>query len=258
MEKHSYTGARKSKLSACAKQWVALVLVIMIGILISTTVNAQHTYHKQKARHYKSRFRSQVSDYTHACNILEKKKNQKPKSSSRFASGRKSESRPIAEVKPVVLGKANETPRHEKDDKVLNENRLPAPTSTQHQIIREMVAQNLKERKGNEPIELAPLYFNHNEDELSVADMNPFLIAAEFALQGRTIRIEDHTTSYGIDSYNIKLSTKIVQKVRQLMHDMGVPDDRILVVSYGDEVAQHDNKFAGSKLLNGRVNFKAF
>jgi outer membrane protein OmpA-like peptidoglycan-associated protein len=275
---------KNAKLSSRAKQWVALVLVIMVGILLSYTADAQDTYHKQKARHFKSKFRTQIHDYTHACNILEKKKHQKPRSNFRLASNKKySSSRPMAEVDPkyplpvektqqkkesvtaVVMAKAEVTPTpekldglHNKEDKVLEKNHLPAPTSKQHEIIREIVANHLKDKKDNDPIELAPLFFNYDEDEFSVVDMNPFLIAVEYALQGRTILIEGHTDSNGADHYNVKLSIKRVQKIRELMHDMGVPDERISVIGYGEEVAQHDNSTAQGRQMNRRVDFKAF
>jgi outer membrane protein OmpA-like peptidoglycan-associated protein len=256
MKKDSYTETKSTKLSACAKQWVALVLVIMIGILISNTVNAQDVYHKQKARHYKSKFRSQINDYSQACNILEKKKYQKPKSSPHFSSNKKEP------VKPVVVTKAEETSNagevkklHDHDDKVLKANILPSPTSMQRGIIREMVAQNLSEKNDNDPIELAPLYFRLDEHGFSVTDMNPFLIAVEFALQGKTIVIEGHDDGIGID--NVKLSAACVQKIKQLMHDMGVPDDRISVVSHGDGGTESDNDSASNKQLNRRVDFKA-
>jgi outer membrane protein OmpA-like peptidoglycan-associated protein len=285
-QKDRFTNAKKSRLAARTRQWALLLLSIILGVLISSTAQSQHIYHKQKARHYKAKFRTQIHDYTNACNILERKKYQKPKSNFRLASNRKPVSRPMAEVDPnvpvqrisavkpkpetqsvvpIVTAKVEETPStekleklHNKEDKVLKENHLPAPTSKQHEIIRELVAQNLKNKKDNEPIELAPLYFNYNEDEFSVVDMNPFLIAVEYALQGRTILIEGHTDSDGHNGYNVKLSIKRVQKIRQLMHDMGVPDDRISVMGYGEEVAQHDNTTQQGKQMNRRVDFKAF
>jgi len=88
--------------------------------------------------------------------------------------------------------------------------------------------------------------------------MDPFLVAVEYALQGKTILIEGHTDSQGKDDYNVKLSVKRVQKIRELMHEMGVPDDRISVVGYGEEIAQHDNTSSQGRQLNRRVDFKAF
>jgi outer membrane protein OmpA-like peptidoglycan-associated protein len=144
---------------------------------------------------------------------------------------------------------------HKNENQILAENNLPVPTSEQHQIIREMVAMHLKEQKNNEPIELAPLYFNLKGDELSVVDVNPFLIAVEFALQGRTIVIEDHINY--VDSYSTQLSAKRIQKIRQLMHEMGVPEERISFAGYGEEVAMQNSQGRQERKLNQRVDFKA-
>jgi outer membrane protein OmpA-like peptidoglycan-associated protein len=88
--------------------------------------------------------------------------------------------------------------------------------------------------------------------------MEPFLIAVEYALQGKTILIEGHTDSKGNDTYNMQLSIKRVQKIRELMHDMGVPDEHISVVGYGEEISTHDNKTEEGRQNNRRVDFKAF
>ena len=88
--------------------------------------------------------------------------------------------------------------------------------------------------------------------------MDPFLIAVEYALQGRIVLIEGHTDSRGNTDYNNKLSIKRVQKIRQLMIDMGVSDDRISIVGYGEGASKHDNATESNRQLNRRVDFKAF
>jgi len=105
---------------------------------------------------------------------------------------------------------------------------------------------------------LDPLYFNYNQDEFAVVDMEPFLIAVEYALQGKMVLIEGHTDNKGQDKYNLELSLKRVQKIRSLMHDMGVPDDQISVLGYGEEVSKFDNTTEDGKQKNRRVDFKVF
>ena len=48
------------------------------------------------------------------------------------------------------------------------------------------------------------------------------------------------------------------QKIRSLMHDMGVPDDQISVLGYGEEVSKFNNKTEEGKQKNRRVDFKVF
>lgn len=142
--------------------------------------------------------------------------------------------------------------KHQIEDEVLKENNIPPPSSEEHERIRKQV----EDRIANEdfPQDLEPLYFVHDDDEFSVVDMEPFLIAVEYALQGRMILIEGHTDASGADDYNVKLSIQRVERIRQLMHDMGVPDDRISVIGYGEEHAEGEAKSETSR----RVDFKVF
>lgn len=148
---------------------------------------------------------------------------------------------------------------HHKEDEVLAENKLPKPSSEKHEQVRKMVADKLKNKPNAEPVSLAPLYFTFDQDEFSIVDMEPFLVATEYALQGRTVLIEGHTDSRGNDDYNVQLSIKRVQKIRQLMLDMGVPDDRISVVGYGEEMKKSNNETTNQgRQLNRRVDFTVF
>jgi len=147
---------------------------------------------------------------------------------------------------------------HHNEDEVLARNKLPEPTSEKHEQVRKMVADKIRNKPNADPIILAPLYFTFDQDEFAIVDMEPFLIATEYALQGHTVLIEGHTDSRGADDYNVQLSIKRVQKIRQLMLDMGVPDDRISVVGYGEEMKNNNNKTNQGRQLNRRVDFTVF
>jgi outer membrane protein OmpA-like peptidoglycan-associated protein len=283
MDRYDYREIANGKISSRLKQVVTLILAVIIGMIISIGANAQHAFHKNKERHFKTKFRTQKQQYANACSILDRKRTSKPKSNPRLA---KPKYRPMAEVdppgttarltkpkpepktetiRPTAIAQTTDKPSdeqleklHKVEDEVLVHNHLPKPTSQKHEEIRKKVSETLKNKKDNEPIELAPLYFNFDQDEFSVVDMDPFLVAVEFALQGRAILIEGHTDNGGNDSYNVSLSIKRVQKIRQLMHEMGVPDERISVVGYGEELAKHDNASVDGRQLNRRVDFKAF
>ena len=159
----------------------------------------------------------------------------------------------IEEISPEKL-----TALHKQEDIVLEKNHLPKPTSEKHEEVRKLVGDKLASKKDIFPLNLDPLYFNFDQDEFSIVDMEPFLIAAEYALQGRTVLIEGHTDSHGQDTYNVKLSIKRVQKIRQLMLDMGVPDDRISVVGYGEEHNKGKDSTEEARQLSRRVDFTVF
>jgi hypothetical protein len=100
------------------------------------------------------------------------------------------------------------------------------------EIIREMVAQNLQEANDNRPIELAPLVFGIQQDKLMATDINPILIAIEFGRQGRTILMESFACN-DVPKHH-RLSPDNVNEVKSLMHDMGVPAERIAIVACHD------------------------
>ncbi|MBL7856961.1 MAG: OmpA family protein [Cyclobacteriaceae bacterium] len=281
MDKLDFREIANAKISSRIRQAVILMVAVILGMILSVGVNAQDRFHQKKERFYKAKLKTQKNIYANACNLLDKKRTQKPKSNSLSKKSNRESQKPMAEVdspssarntepkneviKSTVVAKqqTKTTPQtleelHTQEDVVLAKNNLPAPSSKKHEEIRKQVADVLKSKKENEPIELAPLYFTFDQDEFAVVDMDPFLIAVEYALQGRTILIEGHTDSQGNESYNMQLSVKRVQKIRQLMNDMGVPDDRISVVGYGEEIALHDNKSEDGRQRNRRVDFKAF
>ena len=178
--------------------------------------------------------------------------------------------RPVPKVSEPVIAKTNEDlhektfeeqtleERHQIEDEVLNNYNLPPPTSEEHEIIRQNVTDHLQNKEDNEPLKLKPLFFISGQNEFSVVDMEPFLVAVEYALQGRTILIEGHTDSVGKDKDNVSLSMQRVERVRELMQQMGVPDDRISVIGYGEELSEHDNDTEDGRERNRRVDFTVF
>jgi hypothetical protein len=133
---------------------------------------------------------------------------------------------------------------------------LPETISKQHSLIREMVSVHLKEENGNSPIELAPVYFTLTGGKCSIKDMTPLLIAVEFALQGKTIVINTAPAKDIDTGYDQYISFVQVQKLTELMKEMGVPEERISFAGYNQEIiASLANKsIEGSR----RVYFSAF
>lgn len=268
-----------------------LTIVWLFFALFSSYAGQAQDFHKNKAKYYKNIYKKGNSSLARACDIVKKSKKTTKNRAVHAHGGSKKKAKPMsmAEVdtsapvastkkapiaaqpppkiasptKPVfkpspIASKEKLDQLHKKEDQVLALNHLPAPSSEKHEEIRRLVSNTITKKKDNEPIELEPLYFTFDQDEFSVVDMDPFLIAVEFALQGKHILIEGHTDHQGADDYNVQLSIKRVQKIRQLMLDMGVSDDQISIVGYGEEVTDHSNKSEDGKQQNRRVDFKAF
>lgn len=249
-----------------------LILLLLLPCLATAQDNS---YTKNNHRHQSANYRQQDKWLARACRTLGRKRYHSQRTRSikpsidnkgrvLSASGLKPVIRPVivpqAEPEPVVEVKNQELEKlHNKEDDVLAQNKLPVPTSKKHQDIRNQVEQDIKKNPFDQPRPLAPLYFQFNQDEFSVVDMEPFLIAVEYALQGRHVLVEGHTDSRGKDDFNVKLSVKRVQRIRQLMLDMGVPDDHISIIGYGEEhVKDKSIKNEDAHQNNRRVDFTVF
>ncbi|MEO1050011.1 MAG: OmpA family protein [Bacteroidota bacterium] len=265
------------------KEFFKLPVLVILFLLLGTlehTAYAQYKRFKSKSqiasrKKYNSTFASKQ------CFLLYKNRVKTPKTkktknkkyevaesdtpSDRFAYYKKaSVKRPQDKPKPEpdfhdkTFADQTLDERHTIEDEVLVKNNLPKPTSEKHERIRKLVSERIKDKKDDQPLKLEPLYFVTDQDEFAFVDMDPFLVAVEYALQGRMVLIEGHTDNRGNDNYNVDLSIKRVQRIRQLMKDIGVPDDRISVIGYGEEIATHDNQTNKGRQRNRRVDFTVF
>lgn len=207
LDRLSYRASTQARLYTRLRQLVVLFLTIIVGVLLSVSVNAQKTSEKKKAKIYKFKNWTKVNHYANACQILEKKRTHWPKGNSRLSRIAK-KSKPLTPVTTSVISKAD----------------LPL-SRIQQSIIREMVALDLSERKDLQPIELAPLSFKLQEDKFKADDINPLLIAIEFALQGRTIVIDSQLVKVIDQKGNYHYN--LVEEIKKVMKEMGVPDERI-------------------------------
>ena len=87
---------------------------------------------------------------------------------------------------------------------------------------------------------------------------NPFLLAVEFALQGKMVLVEGHTDDRGDDSHNLQLSMKRVRQIETLMHEIGVSEEKVSVIGYGETMPKYDNQTEEGRQKNRRVDFKIF
>ncbi|MCE2893580.1 MAG: hypothetical protein LW721_04020 [Flammeovirgaceae bacterium] len=62
------------------KQIMVLAALILAGIVISQSLQAQD-FHRSKAKHFKSKYKSQIKINSKVCFILAKKRTQEPKQS---------------------------------------------------------------------------------------------------------------------------------------------------------------------------------
>jgi outer membrane protein OmpA-like peptidoglycan-associated protein len=134
---------------------------------------------------------------------------------------------------------------------------LPKPVNVRQAEIRKLVKEKIDGGAANEPI-LESLYFITDEAEFAYVDFDPFLLAVEFALQGKMVLVEGHTDDRGGDEHNLQLSMKRVRQIETLMHDIGVSPENVSVIGYGESMPKYDNSTEEGRQKNRRVDFKIF
>lgn len=90
-------GLANINLKSRVKQIVILIIVILFGITISQSIQAQD-FHKSKNKHFKSKYKTQIKANAHVCDILAKKRNKQPKQPMFAFLASKPKYKPQAEV----------------------------------------------------------------------------------------------------------------------------------------------------------------
>lgn len=93
MRNISFREINNVRIASRLRQVVVLILAVIVGMLISVSVNAQNRFQKNNTRFYKSKFKHQTSQYANACNLLAKKRNHKQKGGLHLASFTKRKNR---------------------------------------------------------------------------------------------------------------------------------------------------------------------
>ncbi|MEE8410021.1 MAG: OmpA family protein, partial [Myxococcota bacterium] len=69
------------------------------------------------------------------------------------------------------------------------------------------------------------------------------------------IRIEGHTDDTGPDAFNLKLSQRRAESVRQYLTERGVAGERLEAVGFGEERSIASNRSRAGREMNRRVEF---
>jgi outer membrane protein OmpA-like peptidoglycan-associated protein len=70
-----------------------------------------------------------------------------------------------------------------------------------------------------------------------------------------TVEIQGHTDSQGDDDFNMKLSQRRAESVRDYLMGRGITPDRMVPKGYGETVPIADNRTATGRGENRRVEF---
>ncbi len=70
------------------------------------------------------------------------------------------------------------------------------------------------------------------------------------------VELGGHTDSYGTDAYNVDLSHRRVEAVRKGLATLGIKEERLRFVWYGETIPIASNRTRAGRALNRRVEFK--
>jgi OmpA-OmpF porin, OOP family len=102
------------------------------------------------------------------------------------------------------------------------------------------------------------LFFENNSDKLKVASLSQLdeltLILNKY--QGAKLTIEGHTDSVGADEFNMNLSQKRSDSVKQYLMSKGIEEARLVAVGFGETKPVATNNTALGKAKNRRVELK--
>ena len=105
---------------------------------------------------------------------------------------------------------------------------------------------------------LKDVHFETNSANLKPASYKSLNELSEFMLLKKTLKIElaGHTDDEGENEYNLALSQKRADAVRNYLLMKGVPKDRVTAVGYGEEQPVASNETEEGKAMNRRTEVR--
>lgn len=106
--------------------------------------------------------------------------------------------------------------------------------------------------------QFVPVYFDHDKDSLK-AEYLPYLKNMARIVNSHTdlrIKIIGHTDSNGTDEYNVDLSARRAEAIKQFLISQGVKEDKIIIEFRGEKDPATSNDTPEGKRMNRRVDFE--
>ena len=109
---------------------------------------------------------------------------------------------------------------------------------------------------GNIP-GLSTIYFEYDSSQLSPESRDMLSSNAEFLRNnpGLSLQIEGHCDSRGSIEYNLTLGERRANSVRSYLVSLGIPENRLSVLSYGEEKPMNMGDDEAAHRANRRANF---
>ncbi len=111
----------------------------------------------------------------------------------------------------------------------------------------------------DEGLSLETVYFEFNAAQLAPATQDTLRKNADWILQngGQRVTVAGHCDARGSTEYNLALGETRAGAVKKYLVTLGVPPERLAVISYGEEVPAEDAATEAAFRLNRRAEFRA-
>ena len=102
------------------------------------------------------------------------------------------------------------------------------------------------------------IFFENNSDKLKVASLSQLdeLAKILYKYEGASLTIEGHTDDVGADDFNMTLSQKRTDSVKQYLIGKGIDSTRLTSIGFGETKPVASNKTKLGKAKNRRVELK--
>lgn len=125
---------------------------------------------------------------------------------------------------------------------------------------REIFADKIdeKETQKGDVFILDNLHFEFNKSDVKEELHKELDALYNFLSTNPQIRIEisGHTDSWGSDEYNLQLSQRRAEVVKQYLIEKGIDEDRLMATGYGEKMPIADNETDEGRELNRRTEIK--
>ena len=133
-------------------------------------------------------------------------------------------------------------------------------------IVKHIPKEVVKTEVVEKPVEVKPpthwvlvgVNFEFNSAQLTPQSYPILFYAVQNLNDNPDIKVEiqGHTDNIGSDQYNLKLSEKRAQTVRDYLVAKGIDPSRLTVKGYGESMPVADNNTTEGRALNRRIEFK--
>ncbi len=133
--------------------------------------------------------------------------------------------------------------------------RIKAEQEKTRKLQQQLAELHAKQTKRGLVLTLGDVLFETNKADLLPGAMRSIDKLAQFlqAYPNRKVLIEGHTDSRGSKAYNLKLSQRRANSVKQALIERGIDPSRIIAKGYGEEYPVASNLTAAGRQQNRRV-----